>query len=362
MIDVALQHRLPSFTLDVAFRNAIGVTALFGRSGSGKSMTIGLIAGLARPDSGHVRVGDTVLVDTATRSYVPLHKRRVGLVFQDAHLFPHLSVRSNLLFGQRFAPRAERTIGLDAVVETLGIAHLLGRRPAKLSGGERQRVAIGRALLACPRLLLFDEPFASLDRQRKLEVLPLIERLRDEFKIPIIYVSHAMEEVVRLATHVVILEAGKVTAAGSPETVFAGSGQAAEDRRFGRSAVLSTVVGAHDEAYGLTALHHPAGTLWLAGTAGPPGGTARVLVHATDVTLAIGAPGLLSTRSTLRGTITAIEHDGALAAVEIALQGGGGLVALATRRALDELALSVGSAVSALVKTVALDEGTVRPA
>lgn len=362
MIDIDLHKRLPAFALDVAFRNEAGVTALFGRSGSGKSMTIGMIAGLAQPDSGHVCIGDTVLVDTARRRAVPLHKRRIGLVFQDAHLFPHFSVRKNLLFGQSFAPRAERTIGLDAVVETLGIGHLLGRRPAKLSGGERQRVAIGRALLACPRLLLFDEPFAALDRQRKLEVLPLIERLRDEFKIPMIYVSHAMEEVVRLAAHVVVLEAGKVTAAGPPETVFAGAGSAAEDRRFGRSTVLSTVVGAHDDAYGLTALHHPAGTLWLAGTAGAPGGTARVLIHATDVTLAVGAPGLLSTRSTLRGTITAVEHDGALAAVEIGLDGGGWLTAMATRRALDDLALSVGSAVSALVKTVAVDEGTVRPA
>ena len=359
MIDIDLHRRLPSFALDVAFRNDAGVTALFGRSGSGKSMTIGLIAGLTGPDSGHVRIGDTVLVDTATKAFVPLYRRRIGLVFQDAHLFPHFSVRKNLLFGQSFAPRRERTIGLDAVVETLGIGHLLDRRPAKLSGGERQRVAIGRALLACPRLLLFDEPFAALDRQRKLEVLPLIERLRDEFAIPIIYVSHAMEEVVRLATHVVVLESGNVTAAGPPEHVFAGA-SAAGDRRFGRSTVLSTVVGAHDAGYGLTALHHPAGTLWLAGTAGAPGGTARVLVHATDVTLAVGAPGLLSTRSALSGTITEIEHDDALAAVEIALQGGGWLIALATRRALDDLALTVGSAVSALVKTVALDEGTVR--
>ncbi|WP_158810211.1 molybdenum ABC transporter ATP-binding protein [Beijerinckia sp. L45] len=359
MIDIDLHRRLPTFALDVAFRNDAGITALFGRSGSGKSMTIGMIAGLARPDSGHVRIGGTVLVDTTAKTFVPLHKRRIGLVFQDAHLFPHLSVRKNLAFGQSFAPKAERTIGLDAVVETLGIAHLLGRRPAKLSGGERQRVAIGRALLACPRLLLFDEPFAALDRQRKLEVLPLIERLRDEFKIPIIYVSHAMEEVVRLATHVVVLDAGKVSAAGTPEAVFAGASVLGEDRRFGRSTVLSTVVGDHDAAYGLTALHHPAGTLWLAGMAGPQGATARVLVHATDVTLAVGAPGQLSTRSTLSGTITALDPDGALAAVEIALNGGGWLVALATRRALDDLALSVGSAVSALVKTVALDEGSV---
>ena len=362
MIDVALHRALPAFTLDVAFRNAAGVTALFGRSGSGKSMTIGMIAGLVRPDRGHVRVGPAVLLDTARHVRIPMHRRRIGLVFQDAHLFPHLSVRRNLLFGRWFAPPAERTITLEAVVETLGIGPLLARRPAGLSGGERQRVAIGRALLACPHLLLFDEPFAALDRQRKLEVLPLIERLRDEFTIPIVYVSHALEEVVRLATHVVVLENGHVTAAGDPGTVFGASGVAAGDRALGHASVLSTVVGVTDAAYGLTALHHAAGTLWLAGSAGPQGSVARVVVDASDVTLAVGAPGRLSIRGSLEGTIAAIAVVGALAAIEIALRGGGTLVALATRRALDDLALVEGSPVLALVKTVALDDGSVRPA
>ena len=264
LLDVAVAKVVPGFTLDVSFREAAGITALFGRSGSGKSMTLALIAGLSRPDAGHVRLGATTLVDTGTRTHVPMHRRRIGLVFQDSHLFPHLSVRRNLLFGRWFAPRGEPKIAFDAVTETLGIGALLDRRPAGLSGGERQRVAIGRALLACPRLLLFDEPFAALDRQRRLEILPLIERLRDEFAIPIVYVSHALEEVVRLAATVVVLEAGRVTATGDPATVFAAGG-GPDERRFGRASVLSVVVGETDEAYGLTALHHPAGTLWLAG-------------------------------------------------------------------------------------------------
>ena len=356
MIDVALDKKVAGFKLDVAFRNAAGVTALFGRSGSGKSMTLGLIAGLATPDRGHVRVGGATLVDTATRTRVPMHRRRVGLVFQDSHLFPHMSVKQNLLFGRWFAPKAERTIAFDPVVETLGIGALLGRRPTSLSGGERQRVAIGRALLASPRLLLFDEPLAALDRERKLEILPLIERLRDDFAVPIVYVSHALEEVVRLATSVVVLDSGKVTASGDPGSVF-GPSWREDDRRFGRVSILTATVGAEDAGYGLTALHHPSGTLWLAGPAGPQGRAVRVLVHAINVSLAPGAVGPLSIRSTLSGTIAAIEHDGPLAAVEVALEGGDVLVALVTRRAMDDLELREGSPVNALIKTVALDEG-----
>lgn len=361
MIDIAIVRKLPGFTLDVAFHNAHGVTALFGRSGSGKSLTISAIAGLSRPDRGHVRIGAATLFDQDAAVNVPLHARRIGLVFQDANLFPHLSVRQNLLFGRGFAPREARAIPLDAVVGTLGIGHLLGRRPGGLSGGERQRVAIGRALLACPRLLLFDEPFAALDRQRKLEVLPLIERLRDEFAIPIIYVSHSLEEVVRLAAHVVVMENGKVAAAGDPATIFARSGYVPPDQRFGRSSVLATIVGEEDPGYGLTALHHPAGTLWLAGRAGPKGGTARIVVQATDVTLAAATPGKTSIQSALAGTVAGIETEGALATVEIALHGGGTLVALATRRAVDHLELAPGGDVLALIKTVALDEGMVQP-
>ena len=357
LVDVALAKAVPGFALDVAFRNAEGVTALFGRSGSGKSMTLAMIAGLTRPDAGHVRVGETILLDTGARTNVPTHKRRVGLVFQDSHLFPHLSVRQNLKFGRWFAPRADRTIAFDAVIETLGIGALLDGRPALLSGGERQRVAIGRALLACPRLLLFDEPFAALDRQRKLEILPLIERLRDEFAIPIVYVSHALEEVVRLAATVVVLEAGKVTASGPPSEVL-GAAARSEEPRFGRVSVLIARVGAEDQGYGLTALHHPAGTLWLAGQGGPFGKPVSALIHATDVSLAPGTTGPISIRSALAGTIAEIQHEGPLAAVVVALRGGGALTALVTRRAMDDLALGVGSPVNALIKTVALDEGT----
>ena len=360
MIDVALTKAVAGFALEVAFQNTAGVTALFGRSGSGKSMTLGLIAGLAKPDHGHVRVGSETLLDTRAGIRVPMHRRRVGLVFQDSHLFPHLSVRQNLLFGRWFAPKADRTIAFDPVIDTLGIGALLDRRPASLSGGERQRVAIGRALLASPRLLLFDEPLAALDRARKLEILGLIERLRDEFTLPIVYVSHALEEVVRLATSVVVMEGGKVTASGAPEAVL-GLTYTGEDGRFGRVSIVMATIGEQDPGYGLTALQHPAGTLWLAGEAGPAGRRVRALVHATDVSLAPGSVGPLSIRSTLAGTIAAVEHDGPLALVEITLRGGGVLLALVTRRAMDDLGLRKGAGVNALIKTVALDEGTIAP-
>jgi molybdate transport system ATP-binding protein len=167
-------------------------------------MTIGLIAGLGRPDRGSIVLDDRILVDTARRIFVPAYRRRIGLVFQDARLFPHLSVRQNLLFGQWFAPKIARSVAFSRVVGTVGIEHLLKRRPGDLSGGEKQRVAIGRALLSSPQLLLMDEPLASLDIERKLEILPLIEALRDEFRIPIVYVSHALDEVARLAATVVM--------------------------------------------------------------------------------------------------------------------------------------------------------------
>ena len=354
MIDVALKKRLPGFTLDIAFRSEAGITALFGRSGSGKSMTLGMIAGLGTPDSGHVRLGRTDLIDTSARVRIPMHRRRIGLVFQDAQLFPHLSVRQNLLFGRWFSPRDTDVIAFDQVVDTLGIATLLARRPGRLSGGELQRVAIGRALLANPRLLLLDEPLAALDRQRKLDILPLIERVRDEFAIPMLYVSHAPEEVVRLAAHVVTMEAGRVVASGSPETVL---DTIPPEKRFGRTSILIATAGDRDEQFGLTALDHPAGRLWLAGPAGHSGRRVRALIRATDVSLAPGDVGPISIRSSLAGRIASVDPDGALAAVGIDLRGGGSLVALVTRRSLHDLALDVGSSVNALVKTVALDEG-----
>jgi molybdate transport system ATP-binding protein len=360
MISVDVALKLGTFDLDVTFASDAGIAVLFGRSGAGKSKTISLIAGLARPDRGHIVLDDHILVDTSQAIFVPAYRRRVGLVFQDARLFPHLSVRQNLLFGRWFAPKTFESVAFAKVVETLGIGHLLKRRPGGLSGGEKQRVAIGRALLASPKLLLMDEPLASLDIERKLEILPLIESLRDEFAIPIVYVSHAVDEVARLAGVVVVLEHGQVVAVGQVDDVLGPGLRHAGISRFGRSSVVAGRLGVTDPVYGLTELKHPAGTIWLTGVVGPEGREARVVVKATDVTLSKTRAHDISTRTTLAGTVESIESDdGPLAGVAIDLDGHGRLFALATRKAIDELKLARGERVFALVKSVALDERAV---
>ncbi|MEJ1161488.1 molybdenum ABC transporter ATP-binding protein [Prosthecomicrobium sp. N25] len=357
MIGFACRLARPDFLFDVAFEGGEGVTALFGPSGCGKTTAIRLIAGLERPDRGRIAVDDRVLVDTQAGTEVPAHRRRIGLVFQDAQLFPHLSVRRNLTYGRWFTPAAERRIGLDPVVEVLGIGHLLDRRPATLSGGERQRVAIGRALVASPRLLLMDEPLASLDAARKTEIMPFIERLRDEFRIPIVYVSHAVEEVARLADRVVRLEHGRVAATGTPTEVLAPNGLASATERFEAVSVLKARVRAVMAGYGVTVLSHPAGDIVVPGILSVSQGEVRVAVRATNVTLAVGTPGNLSIRTSLAGRVSAVERGaGPLALTTIALTGGDSLKCYSTRLAVDSLGLDVGDAVLALIKSVSIDE------
>jgi molybdate transport system ATP-binding protein len=213
-LNVQATTRLGEFSLDASFTTEGGVTAIFGRSGSGKTTLINIIAGLLRPEQGRVVLDGEVLLDAARGANVPACRRRIGYVFQDGRLFPHLTVRQNLIYGRWFAPREQRQNSFDAAVDMLALGPLLKRGTTKLSGGEKQRVAIGRALLASPRLLLMDEPLSSLDQQRKLEVVPYLERLRDQAKVPIIYVSHSVPEVSRLATTVVLIEDGRVVASG----------------------------------------------------------------------------------------------------------------------------------------------------
>jgi molybdate transport system ATP-binding protein len=360
MIAFSCRLTRPRFSLDADFTCPSGCVALFGRSGSGKTTVAKLIAGLERPDRGRIVVGDRILVDTEAGIDLPVHKRRVGLVFQDGQLLPHLSVRQNLAYGRYFSPPGTREVPFDDIVDLLGIGHLLTARPATLSGGERQRVAIGRALLAAPDLLVMDEPLASLDADRKLEILPFIERLRDDLALPIVYVSHSLEEVARLASVVVRLADGRVVAQGPPTEVFAVPGAEATSDRFEAVSVLAGTIARELPEFAMTALSHPAGEIVLPGVFGPPGKAVRVVIRATNVTLATEEPHGLSVRTVLRGRIESIAADDGptvLAAVE--LDGGDRISASLTRLAVADLGLAEGRKVYALVKAVSIDERSV---
>lgn len=356
---IAFEARLSrgAFTLDVNFSTRAKVTALFGPSGSGKSTIIDILAGLLRPDSGRIVVGGEPLLDTGGHVFVPPHKRRVAVVFQDAQLFPHLTVRQNLAFGRWFTPRALRRVDPAPVIETLGIGGLLDRRPRSLSGGERQRVGFARALLASPSLLLMDEPLASLDMIRRFEILRLIEQIRDTTGIPILYVSHSVDEVSQIAEDVIVIEAGRIVAQGPPAQAFAAARHLVENRRFGLSSPLVCQVESYDPELDVTVLSHPAGAVPVAGDAGPPGREVRLLIRATDVTIALVRPERLSIRITLSGTIETVEGEGGpLVLVGVRLAGGELLRASITRLAARDLALSPGMPVFCLVKSAALDE------
>ncbi|GLS17494.1 molybdenum import ATP-binding protein ModC [Labrys miyagiensis] len=356
MIDADITVRRAGFSLEAAFTADGGITALFGRSGSGKTTVLNAVAGLLRPDRGHIRLNGDTLFDAAGRVFLRPHRRHVGLVFQDAQLFPHLTARQNLTFGRFFNRTAREKLDFDMVVGVLGIAPLLNRRPGALSGGEKQRVAIGRALLASPRLLLMDEPLASLDTARKLEILPLIERVRDEMKIPILYVSHAVEEVARLAARVVVLEDGKVTRIGLPQDVLAPAPGPLSDQRFDSVSLLQARVRAYDEHYGLSTLDHPAGPISIPSRAGPLGASVRVVVRGSDVSLAMKRPGSVSIRTMLAASVKAVEvDDGPIARVDLTLDGGDTLSAFITRNAVDELGLRPGDSVLAMIKAASID-------
>jgi len=352
-VDIDIRHQQGDFTLAARFASAGRLTALFGRSGSGKTTLINVIAGLVRPDQGRVSVNGQTLVDTEHRLFVPAHRRRVGYVFQEGRLFPHLTVRRNLLFGRWFTPREDRRDEFAHVVELLGLEALLERYPASLSGGEKQRVAIGRALLASPRILLMDEPLASLDDARKAEILPYIERLRDEMEIPIVYVSHSLSEVVRLATTVVVLSDGQVVASGSVADVMARPEMTAITGRAEAGAVLEMRVAAHDVTYGLTRLASPAGEVRVPYANNLRLGTeVRVQILARDVMIGLQPPVGLSALNVLAGTIAEIGPLGS-PIVDLRIDCNGQLVlAQLTRYAIDRLGLSVGKPVHAIVKSV----------
>ena len=352
---VDVRHRLGAFALEARFESHGRLTALFGRSGSGKTTLVNIIAGLIRPDHGRVVVDGETVVDTERGIFVPKHRRRVGYVFQEGRLFPHLTVRQNLAYGRWFVPRAQRYARPDDIIELLGIGALLDRRPGSLSGGEKQRVAIGRALLASPRLLLMDEPLAALDDARKLEILPYVERLRDVAKVPIVYVSHAVAEVTRLATTVVLMSDGRIAAIGDVMEIMGRLDLFPLTGRYEAGAVLETTVAGHETRYDLTVLRAAGGELRVPQIDLPVGASLRVRIRARDVMLALTRPEDVSALNILEGRITEIgPEEGPVVDVGLDLAGAR-LLARVTRFTIERLALTPGQAIFAIVKTVALD-------
>jgi molybdate transport system ATP-binding protein len=357
-IEVDVAHRLGAFALEARFMSQGRLTAFLGQSGSGKTSLINVIGGLIRPDRGRIVVDGTTLVDTACGIFLPAHRRRVGYVFQEGRLFPHLTVRQNLVFGRWFRPRHERKVRLETVVDLLGIGHLLERRPGGLSGGEKQRVAIGRALLASPRLLLMDEPLAALDDERKDEILPYIERLRDQADIPIVYVSHSLAEVSRLANTVVVLRDGRVVAVGAPAEVLSQTDLVPLNAMEEAGAVIEARIAEHDVPFGLTLLQSKAGVLRAPSLDLPIGTTVRVRIRARDVMIANAPPVGLSALNVLPGKVIDLRKAGE-ALVEVHIDCGGvGLTARLTRKSVETLGLRSELPIYAVLKSVALDKTT----
>jgi molybdate transport system ATP-binding protein len=359
-LKVAVEKRLGSFVLDVKFDAPTpGIVALFGPSGCGKSTTINIIAGLLAPDRGEIRLDEEALLDTRRQVAIAAERRGIGYVFQDARLFPHLNVASNLGYARRRA-RQPPYVSLERVLALLDLDPLMSHRIHQLSGGERQRVAIGRALLSQPRLLLLDEPLAALDRDRREEVLPYLETLRDQLSIPMIYVSHQFDEVLRLATHIVLMQSGMVAAEGGITQMSLDPELRALIGPDAVGTVIDGTVIGQDAASGLTRVQVGNGEIKVEAAPLAAGTRMRVQLLARDVIVSTRLPQYLSVRNSLQGVVTAIDDDGTgkggdgsdLVAIDVGA--GASILARVTRAATRELELAVGAPAWALVKAVSL--------
>ena len=351
-IEVALRHSFGAFALDVAFEiERPGVTALFGPSGAGKTSVINAIAGLLRPCEGRIAIDGRVVLDTDAGVFVPPQRRRTGYVFQDARLFPHMSVADNLRFGWRRTPNRMGEDGIARIVDLLGLGHLLERAPKALSGGEKSRVALGRALLSAPDILLLDEPLSALDAARRSEILPYLERLRDETKLPMIYVSHSVDEVARLADEIVVIRDGRVEAQGPVFDLLTKIDGSIPTL----GAVLDARIEVHRPGEGLSVLAFDGGQLLVSQLARDVGSRVRVRIRAEDILLAREEPRAISANNVLPATVSALRAgDGAQSDVQIAC-GPKKLVARITRASAQRLGLAPGVPVFAIIKSVIVD-------
>ena len=360
MLKVDVAGSLGEFDYAVSFETEHRVIALFGVSGAGKSTVINTLSGVLLPDYGHISIDDSVFLDTSTRQNISPRRRRIGQIFQDGRLFPHMSVKRNLTYA-RWAGWRKKTQSFDDVVSLLGIDHLLSRRPHELSGGEQQRVALGRALLSDPRLLLMDEPLTGLDYERKAEILPYLERLAHEFGIPIIYVSHDLDEIIRLADYLVLLENGRAKAKGPiGEILPKVHGQFAAGVQTPVS-LISASFQRIDHIYGMTVLSCGRQEFIVPIILQEQTTPYRVRIDSRDVALALSRPDQTSMQNILSGKIMIVEKVSESAADISVNIDGQVVVSRVTLKAVDELNLKVEQQVFLMVKSVAVDGVTSRP-
>lgn len=357
-IDIKTRRAFAGFTLDVEQKIPLaGCTAVFGPSGAGKSTLLRLIAGFLRPDAGRIAFGEALWCDIGAGLHVPAHRRPIGTVFQDGRLFPHLTVEQNLFYADKRSDAGEAKYSRADIVAAFDLKPILDRRPVTLSGGERQRVALARTMLTRPKLLLLDEPLSALDRGRKAEIIPYLDNLAGKFGAPVIYVSHNVDEIVRIADQTVILKSGRVEATGATAEILNAYGVGTDADAFESGAVLTGSVIAHDEAYRLTRVALGDGVISLPINKQKPVGEAvNIRIDARNVAIATAAPSNISIRNVLPATITAMNRRPDSPFVDIILRAGDAILqAQITTAASDDLALASGQSVYALVKTASFE-------
>ncbi len=358
MLSVNITKAFGSFRLETQFEVEEGsITAIFGKSGAGKTSTINAIAGLTRPDVGVIQIGNTTLFDQNLKINLPIYKRQIGYVFQDDRLFPHMTVRNNLIYGTPKNRDVANSLNLTDITGLLELAPLLERRPRSLSGGEKQRVAIGRALLSNPKLLLMDEPLASIDVQHRFEILPFIQRVREKTGITIIYVTHALEEVIFIADQIILLSEGQVTAQGTVEEIMSRLDLHPMTSRFDAGAVISAIYSGYDREFDLGELSFDGGTLRIAGLNAEIGIHLRAHIRARDVSLMLDKPKDTSVLNVFKGELIEIRHEDG-PQLDLLINIGTPLIARITRKSLNDLNLDIGSKVYAMIKAVAIDRRT----
>ena len=353
MLDIDLNLKRGEFNTKLKCQFTEPVTGLFGASGAGKSTLLGMLAGLIKPDSGRLVIDDQVLFDSAQGINKPIYERRIGLVFQDSHLFPHLNVRHNLNYGFNLLSFADRRFTPNQIIELLEIGHLLNHKPHQLSGGEKQRVAIGRTLLASPRLLLLDEPLASLDTRLKNQILPFLRRIKEEIKIPMLYVSHSIDEILALTSHIAIIEQGQLLANGNFHEIIHQENLQVVAHSLGLENVICANVSKHELIYGYTELKHGNQIIVMPLITAEIGTPVTISIAATNVALALYQLENVTIQNQLHGVVTEIKQIGYRILVTVDI-GDSLIVAELTTKALQSLGIAIGSKLYCLIKAQAI--------